>query len=90
MAWEQTLLECSFRGVKFDVVATRDHVGRAISVAEYPYQDGAALDDQGAKGRQVRVKAIFRGDAYEEQLAEWQALVDALHATAPGQGRGPP
>ncbi|HQW64875.1 MAG TPA: oxidoreductase-like domain-containing protein [Pseudomonadota bacterium] len=29
-------------------------------------------------------------DAYEEQLAEWQALVDALHATAPGQGRGPP
>ena len=23
-------------------------------------------------------------------LTSWQALVDALHATAPGQGRGPP
>ena len=68
MAWEQTLLECSFRGVVFDVVGTRDTVSRAVSVAEYPYLDGGEVSDLGAHPARFALQAVWFGDDYEEQL----------------------
>lgn len=70
MAWEKTLLDCSFRGVVFDVVATRDSVGRAMSVVEYPYQDGGTTEDLGGRPTRFSLQAIWFGDDYEDRLRE--------------------
>ncbi|MGE0333098.1 MAG: DNA circularization protein [Ramlibacter sp.] len=82
MAWAQRMQDAKFRGIAFEMLSVSDQGGHALAVHEYPYQDGAALDDQGAKGRQVRVKAIFRGDAYEEQL---ENFIHALNQRGAGQ-----
>lgn len=70
MAWEQTLLECSFRGVVFDVEGVRDSYSRAVSVAEYPYQDGGEATDLGARPAVFSLRAIWFGDDYEERMRE--------------------
>jgi len=81
MAWAKTLLECSFRNVKFDVVSTRDAYSRATSVAEYPYLDGGEVEDLGARPVRFSLQAIWFGDDYEERLR------DALQAfDTPGVG----
>lgn len=68
MAWADTLLDCSFRDVVFDVVGTRDSYGRAISVAEVPYVDGGVVDDLGGRPARYSLQAIFFGDDYENRL----------------------
>lgn len=68
MAWANTLLDCSFRDVVFDVVGTRDSYGRAISVAEIPYVDGGVVEDLGARPVRFSLQAIFFGDDYEVRL----------------------
>lgn len=81
MAWSETLLECSFRDVVFDVLGTRDSYGRAVSVAEHPYQDGGEVEDLGARPTRFSLQAIWFGDDYEERLHQ------ALEAFAePGSG----
>lgn len=70
MAWRDLLLDCSFRGVVFDVVGTRDSMGRAVSVAEYPYQDGGVVSDLGGRPGRFSLQAIFFGDDYEARLTK--------------------
>lgn len=76
MAWSQTLLDASFRGVAFDAIATDDSVGRALQLTEYPYRDGAQIDDLGASARRIRVQALFNGPDYEAALAEFVAALN--------------
>lgn len=45
MAWETDLQDASFRGVAFDIITTRDSVQRDIAQHEYPYRNGANIDD---------------------------------------------
>lgn len=68
MAWKESLLDCSFRDVVFDVVGTRDSFGRAISVAEVPFVDGGTVDDLGGRPVRYSLQAIFFGDDYEDRL----------------------
>lgn len=82
MAWRDSLLECSFRGVVFDVVGTRDAYGRAISVAEYPYRDGGETEDLGAQPARFSLQAVFFGDDYDARLRE---LLAALNTAGPGE-----
>lgn len=70
MAWERTLLECSFRGVVFDVEGVRDTYSRAVSVAEYPYRDGGEVTDLGARPALFSLQAIWFGDDYEDRMRE--------------------
>lgn len=77
MAWKDTLLDASFRGIAFETVNTTRSGQRAIAVHEYPYTAGADLEDLNIGPRRVRVQAVFYGDDYEIRLAE---LVDALEA----------
>lgn len=82
MAWQDTLLDASFRGVRFDVQNVDRSGSRSIAQNEYPYAAGADLDDLNLKARRFRFKVIIWGDDYEERL---QQLVDALEAPGVGE-----
>src|SRR6185437_8547538 len=76
MSWEQNLQDASFRGVRFDVVRTRDGRQRAISRHEPPYVDGADLEDMGARERTFELSAVFWGDDYDTRLQAFIAVLD--------------
>ncbi|ELH2101436.1 DNA circularization N-terminal domain-containing protein [Klebsiella pneumoniae] len=82
MAWETDLQDASFRGVAFDIINTRDSMQRDIAQHEYPYRDGANIDDLGAKPRSLQCQAVFFGDDYESRL---QAFMAALYTRGPGE-----
>lgn len=69
MSWSATLLDASYRGIGFDCLATDDSAQRALQLTEYPYRDGATVDDLGASARRIRVQALFYGDDYESRMA---------------------
>lgn len=68
MAWAQTLLDCSFCGVVFDVVGTRDSYTHAVSVAEVPDVDGGNVEPLGAHATHYSLQAVFFGDDYEDRM----------------------
>lgn len=76
MSWEQNLQDASFRGVRFDVLRTRDGRERAVSRHEYPYVDGADLEDMGARERHFELTAVFWGDDYDTRLQAFIAVLD--------------
>lgn len=82
MSWEQNLQDASFRGVKFDVIRTRDGRERAVSRHEYPYVDGADLEDMGARERRFFLDAVFWGDDYDTRL---KAFLEALDQDGNGE-----
>jgi prophage DNA circulation protein len=82
VSWVNSLQDASFRGVAFEVRTTRDAVQRAVVQYEFPYRDGAQLDDHGASPRQIALTAVIYGEDYEERLAQ---LLSALDAAGPGE-----
>ena len=82
MAWETDLQDASFRGVRFDIINTRDSVQRDIAQHEYPYKNGANIEDLGEKPRSLQCQAVFFGDDYETRL---QAFIAALDERAQGE-----
>ncbi|MCW3479742.1 DNA circularization N-terminal domain-containing protein [Neisseriaceae bacterium JH1-16] len=81
MAWEKTLLDASFRGIKFDCLRTQDSAQRDTASHEYPYQDGADVEDLGRKARRIVISAMFFGKDYETRLQAFLKVLDA-----PGHG----
>lgn len=82
MAWETDLQDSSFRGVAFDIITARDSVQRDIAQHEYPYRNGANIEDLGGKPRSLQCQAVFFGDDYESRL---QAFIAALDTRGPGE-----
>lgn len=82
MSWSDSLLDASFRGVRFDVVNTRDSANRDVAVYEYPYVQGADVEDLGRKARNLRMTLLFWGDDYDSRL---QALIKALDSKGSGE-----
>lgn len=82
MAWEDTLLDASFKGVQFDVVRASDGNERDVATYIYPYRDGAELDDLGRGARQYDIEGVFFGEGYEERL---QAFLATLDEPGPGE-----
>lgn len=82
MAWDKTLLDASWRGVKFDCVKTQDSAQRATASHEYPYLDGADVEDLGRRARRVQISAVFVGNDYENRL---QAFLQELDKPGPGE-----
>ncbi|AHM72430.1 DNA circularization protein [Yersinia hibernica] len=76
MSWSDSMLDASFRGVKFDVINTRDSWSRDIAQHEYPYIDGADVQDMGRKARNIRLSALFWGDDYDSRLQSFIAELD--------------
>lgn len=81
MAWADTLLDASFRGIVFDILDIDDTLDRALAEHAYPYLAGADIEDLGAGPRGFAVHAIFFGDDYEARLQAFLAALDA-----PGAG----
>lgn len=81
MAWQDTLLDASFRGIIFDCESTRDSARRDVVQHEYPYQDGADAEDLGRKARQLSLTAVFWGDDYDTRLQRFLQALDT-----PGAG----
>jgi len=82
MAWKDTLLDASFRGVKFHVIGAEDAAERAQVRHEYPYRDGAEVEDLGRRARTVRIQALVWGATYETDLRK---LLEALDQSGPGE-----
>lgn len=82
MAWKDSLLDASFRGIKFDVLSTRDSLQWATVEHAYPYRDGADIEDLGQGPRRISVEAVFFGADYETRL---QAFLKELKKDASGE-----
>lgn len=82
MSWAEKLLDASYRDVPFEVRDTRDGAQRALVQYEFPYRDGAQIDDHGRSARQMSMTAVIYGDDYEFRLADLLAALDV-----PGAGR---
>jgi prophage DNA circulation protein len=82
MSWDNTLLPASFRGIQFEVISTGDDIERAVVAHEYPYVDGANVEDLGRNARRISITAVFFGDDYEVQL---QQLMGALDQPGAGE-----
>ncbi|HED5569704.1 TPA: DNA circularization N-terminal domain-containing protein [Yersinia enterocolitica] len=76
MSWETDLQDASFRGVPFDIINARDSVQRDIAQHEYPYKNGANIEDLGEKPRSLQCQAVFFGDDYEIRLQAFIAAID--------------
>lgn len=76
MSWSDSILDASFRGVRFDVINARDSWSRDIAQHEYPYIDGADVQDMGRKARNIRLSALFWGDDYDSRLQSFIAELD--------------
>ncbi|OHX11008.1 hypothetical protein BI343_05355 [Chromobacterium amazonense] len=76
------LVDASFRGVRFDCLKSVDSAQRDQAMHEYPYKDGADVEDLGRKARKVSLSAMFWGKDYQRRLRE---LVAALDAAGPGE-----
>ncbi|HDL8284786.1 TPA: DNA circularization protein [Yersinia enterocolitica] len=76
MSWSDSMLDVSFRGVRLDVINTRDTWSRDIAQHEYPYIDGADIQDMGRKARNIRLSVLFWGDDYDSRLQSFIAALD--------------
>lgn len=82
MSWANNLLEASFRGVAFDCLSTDDEADRALSTHDYPYINGADIEDLGENARLISIEATFFGDDYEQRL---QNFMRAFRQPGPGE-----
>ncbi|POZ63578.1 DNA circularization protein [Chromobacterium alticapitis] len=82
LASSGALVDASFRGVRFDCLKSVDSAQRDQAMHEYPYKDGADVEDLGRKARKVSLSAMFWGKGYQRRLREFTA---ALDAAGPGE-----
>lgn len=82
MAWEDTLLDASYKGIRFDIQAVSTSGGRDLARVGLPYQNGEQITDTGGRSKSFSVNAIFWGDDYEARL---KAFLKAVDAGGPGE-----
>lgn len=82
MAWRDSLLPASFRGVRFRVRAHESVGGRRLQTHEYPGQDEPFTEDLGRRVRSFQVDAYLVGDDY---MSRRDALLDACERAGPGE-----
>lgn len=82
MAWQDTLLDATFRDAPFQCSRIGRAGQRSVAEHEFPYLAGAELEDMNLGPRRVRLQAIFFGDSYEDELAEF---IDALEVPGTGE-----
>jgi len=82
MAWKDTLLDASFRGVVFDCQSVSDSVRRDVQRHAYPYVAGEDTEDLGRAALDISVDAIFWGEDYESRL---QKFIQVLEQPGTGE-----
>jgi len=76
MAWSQDLETATFRGLSFEVVSISDRIEHRVVEHEFPYRDGAELEDTGRKARPTTVQAAFHGPNALVELAAFVKIAD--------------
>lgn len=67
MPWSSDLKTPSFGGIPFEFTDVRDSFGRRVAEHEYPYRQGADLDDMGQLARPSEFTAVFyNGPAFQD------------------------
>jgi len=82
MAWQETLLDASFRGVRFDCETIADAAKRDVQRHAYPYVAGEDTEDLGRSSLDISVAAVFWGPDYEARL---QAFINVIEQPGPGE-----
>ncbi len=67
-------------GIEFDCETLEDSFEKSIARYEFPYRDGALLEDMGQKARVVKIRCYFLNEAYENH----KELINHLQTTAAG------
>ncbi len=76
MAWQDSLLDASFRGFVFDVLNEQYSGGHEVSRHAYPYKDGADVEDMGLQERRFDMTALLWGEDYEQRLQDFIKLLE--------------
>lgn len=76
MAWQDSLLDASFKGFVFDVQSEQYGGGHEVSRHAYPYKDGADVEDMGLEARRFEMTAVLWGDDYEQRLQDFIKLLE--------------
>ena len=82
MAWKDTLLDVSYKGVAFEVVDERLRGVHALAEHAYPFVDGADIEDTGCDALEMQFTAVLYGDDYEGRL---QSLIKVLREAGAGE-----
>lgn len=82
MAWQDTLLDASFKGVKFDCARIQDEAQRDVQRHQYPYVNGEDTEDLGRTAVTSDLTAVFWGDDYEQR---YQKFLEVLEQPGPGE-----
>lgn len=82
MAWLDTLLDASFKGVAFDCEQVTDDAQRDVPTHAYPYVNGEDTEDLGRTAIGTEIAAVFWGDDYESRL---QKFLEVLDQPGPGE-----
>jgi prophage DNA circulation protein len=86
--WESLLFQCSYGGILLDVVSTEDDVSRVLARHEFPFQDGAVLQDMGATPRSTQCEVVFiptvgQKDNHINRLTTFLNFCNDAHRGAP-------
>jgi prophage DNA circulation protein len=79
--FDQSMLELNtgqLADVTIQMETIEDTFEKAIARYDYPYADGADLEDMGQKAHTIRVKCYFWDDAEQETYADHIDLIDSL------------
>jgi len=82
MAWKDTLLDAGFKGVTFDVIDDTLRGTHALAEHEYPFVQGADIEDTGVSAMDMALTAVLWGEDYEGRL---QNLLNVLRETGAGE-----
>lgn len=80
--WSQTMLDATYRGLKFDCISIDDVFEKALVEHTFPYLPGAEVEDMDRGPRHVSVQSIFYGDDYEDRL---KAFIAELQKPGAGE-----
>ena len=86
--WQDLLFTASYGGVLFDCLSTDDDVSRVLARHEYPFRDGAVLQDMGGAPRTTNCEIIFIPTAEQtrdhlDRFKRFANLLDAAHSETP-------
>jgi prophage DNA circulation protein len=59
-----------------EIETIEDSIEKSIAKYEFPYRDGALLEDMGQKARIVKIKCYFYGETYEKHIQFLKHLED--------------
>jgi hypothetical protein len=81
MAWHDTLLPASWRGIPFGVVTNANTAGRMLAIHQYPLRDVVWPEDLGKAPRRFQIQGFLVGDNVQLQRI---AFIRAAEVAGPG------